>query len=170
MDLTTPGWIIQSSDCLRRYWLSTAYLMLDGPDHTRLNHTVKWLFEKVLAVNMPLFWNSVQILSVARTRREHWSYKFCRTFPFLRSRSFQHVMPLNGMVSIHITVHLHIIPFVSGNYLIALVVLYRTNIDVCTWSHSHLLFDIGPNIRFNLDNGNFFVNSCYGTTGKKCER
>ena len=122
------------------------------------------------AVNMPLFWNSVQILSVARTRREHWSYKFCRTFPFLRSRSFQHVMSLNGMVSIQTTVHLHIIPFVFGSYLFALVVLYRTNIDVCTWSHSHLRFDIGPNIRFNLDNGNFFVNSCYGTTGKKCER
>ena len=31
--------------------LSTAYLMLDGPDNTRLNHAVKWLFEKVLAVN-----------------------------------------------------------------------------------------------------------------------
>ena len=51
VDLTTPGWIMQSSDCLRRYLLSTAYLMLCGPDHTRLNHAVKWLFEKVLAVN-----------------------------------------------------------------------------------------------------------------------
>ena len=37
---------MQSSDCLRRYWLSTAYLMLGGPDNTRLNHAVK-----VLAVN-----------------------------------------------------------------------------------------------------------------------
>ena len=51
LDLTTPGWIMQSSDCLRRYWLSTAYLMLDGPDNTRLNHAVKWLFDNVLAVN-----------------------------------------------------------------------------------------------------------------------
>ena len=51
IDLTTPDWIMQSSDCLRRYWLSTAYLMLVGPDHTRLNHAAKWLFEKVLAVN-----------------------------------------------------------------------------------------------------------------------
>ena len=42
---------MQSSDCLGRYWLSTEYLMLGGPDHTRLNHEVKWLFEKVLAVN-----------------------------------------------------------------------------------------------------------------------
>ena len=71
------------------------------------------------------------------------------------------VISLSGAVSIHTTVHLHIIPFVFGSYLFALVVLYRTNIDVCTWSHSHLLFDIGPNIRFNLDNGHFFVNSCF---------
>ena len=43
---------MQSSDCLRRYWLSTVlYLMLGGPDNTRLNQAVKWLFEKVLAVN-----------------------------------------------------------------------------------------------------------------------
>ena len=67
---------MQSSGCLRRYWLSTAYLMLGGPDnirlnhavkwlywlstvylmlggpdHTRLNHAVKWLFEEVLSVN-----------------------------------------------------------------------------------------------------------------------
>ena len=27
-------------NCLRRYWLSTAYLMLGGPDHTRLNNAV----------------------------------------------------------------------------------------------------------------------------------
>ena len=27
------------------------YLMLGGPDHTGLNHAVKWLFGKVLAVN-----------------------------------------------------------------------------------------------------------------------
>ena len=42
--------------------------------------------------NTPIFWNSVQTLSVARTRREHWFYKFCRIFPFLRSRSFRHVL------------------------------------------------------------------------------
>ena len=42
---------MQSSGCLGRYWLSTACLMLDGHDHTRLNHAVKWLFGKVLAVN-----------------------------------------------------------------------------------------------------------------------
>ena len=44
---------MQSSDCLRRYWLSTACLMLelDGPGNTRLNHAVKLLFEKVLAAN-----------------------------------------------------------------------------------------------------------------------
>ena len=42
---------MQSSDCLGRYWLSTAYLILGGHDHTRLNHAVKWLFGKVLAVN-----------------------------------------------------------------------------------------------------------------------
>ena len=28
-----------------------AHLMLGGPDHTGLNHAVKWLFGKVLAVN-----------------------------------------------------------------------------------------------------------------------
>ena len=42
---------MQSSDCLRRYRLSTVYLMLDGPDNIRLNHAVKWLFETILVVN-----------------------------------------------------------------------------------------------------------------------
>ena len=41
---------MQSSECLRRYWLSTAYLMLGGSDNTRLNHAVKLLFGKVLAL------------------------------------------------------------------------------------------------------------------------
>ena len=42
--MTTLGWTMQSSGCLGRYWLSIVYLMLDGPDHTRLNHAVKWLW------------------------------------------------------------------------------------------------------------------------------
>ena len=41
---------MQSSDCLRKYWLSTVYLMLGGPYHTGQAESCA-LFEKVLSVN-----------------------------------------------------------------------------------------------------------------------
>ena len=41
ISLSTSGWNRVDQCRSKRVLLSTAYLMLDGPDNTRLNHAVK---------------------------------------------------------------------------------------------------------------------------------